>query len=76
MGTLTGLAAGWFTPPLVTAMGTGLLGGFTTFSTASLDTTHMLIEKRYVAAAINSVGMLVACVLCGCCGVWIGTAIL
>lgn len=76
MGTLTGLAAGWLAPPLVAVMGTGLLGGFTTFSTASLDTTHMLIEKRYVAAAINSVGILVTCVLCGCCGVWIGTSIL
>lgn len=41
--------------------GTGFLGGYTTFSTASLDSLRLLQEKRWVPALINGPGMLIAC---------------
>jgi fluoride exporter len=42
--------------------GTGLLGGYTTFSTASLETAGLLLDRRPLAAAANGLGVLVACV--------------
>jgi CrcB protein len=41
------------------ALGTGFLGGYTTFSTASAETVRLLQHRRYVAAAVTSVAMLV-----------------
>ncbi len=46
------LGAGFVWP----AVGTGLLGGYTTFSTASLDTVRLLRERRYWAALGNAFG--------------------
>jgi fluoride exporter len=60
LGLLTGLAARQRLPPqwhLV--LGTGLLGGYTTFSTASFETVRLLEDHRYVAAATNGLGMLI-----------------
>jgi CrcB protein len=46
-------------PAAATALGTGFLGGYTTFSTASAETVRLLQHRRYVAAAATAVGMLV-----------------
>jgi len=40
--------------------GTGLLGGYTTFSTASFETVRLLEERRYLAALTNGFGLLLA----------------
>jgi CrcB protein len=42
--------------------GTGFLGGYTTFSTASFETAGLLLDRRPLAAAANGLGVLVACV--------------
>jgi CrcB protein len=39
--------------------GTGLLGGYTTFSTASFETVRLIEDRRYLAAALNGFGMLI-----------------
>jgi CrcB protein len=60
LGVLTGLATSQLLPPqwhLV--VGTGLLGGYTTFSTASFETVRLLEDHRFVAAAFNGFGMLI-----------------
>lgn len=60
LGVLTGLATSQLLPPqwhLV--VGTGLLGGYTTFSTASFETVRLLEDHRFVAAALNGFGMLI-----------------
>jgi fluoride exporter len=60
LGLLTGLATRQLFPTqwhLV--VGTGLLGGYTTFSTASFETVRLLEDHRYVAAALNGLGMLI-----------------
>lgn len=45
-----------------TILAVGFLGGFTTFSTASLESVVLLTERRSLAVLANSVGALVACV--------------
>jgi len=40
-------------------LGTGFLGGYTTFSTASFETARLMQERQFVAAIINGLGMLV-----------------
>ena len=55
------------TPPLVPVLGTGLLGGFTTFSTFSVEAAQLLRDGRTGAAAayvlVSVVGGLVAAAL-------------
>ena len=51
-----------------TAVITGFLGAYTTFSTLSLDTYRLLDEGHFPAAFANSVGSLAA----GIVAVWLG----
>jgi CrcB protein len=61
LGMLTGLAAGQLLPhQWQLIVGTGLLGGYTTFSTASFETVRLIEDHRYVAAVFNGLGMLIA----------------
>lgn len=60
LGLLTGLASQQLLPhqwQLIT--GTGLLGGYTTFSTTSFETLGLLEDRRYAAAALNAFGLLI-----------------
>jgi CrcB protein len=62
LGLLTGLATSQLVPhQWQLIIGTGLLGGYTTFSTASFETVRLIEDRRYVAAAFNGVGMLLIC---------------
>lgn len=62
LGLITGLTAGHLLPEQwQLIIGTGLLGGYTTFSAASLETIRLLEDHRYVAAALNGLGMLISC---------------
>jgi CrcB protein len=62
LGLLTGLTAGQLLQqPFQLMMGTGLLGGYTTFSAASFETVRLLEDRQYLAAALNSLGMLISC---------------
>ena len=61
LGLLTGLAMSHAMPQhWQLVAGTGLLGGYTTFSTASFETVRLIEDRRYVAAACNGLGMLIA----------------
>jgi CrcB protein len=60
LGLLTGLASHQMLPhQWQLIVGTGLLGGYTTFSTASFETVRLIEDRRYVAAALNGFGMLI-----------------
>jgi CrcB protein len=73
LGVLAGLAgAAWLPAEASVAIGVGLLGGFTTFSTASVETVRLVQEGRYRAAALNGFGVLVACTLAALLGLWVG----
>lgn len=73
LGLLTGLAdsAGLPREWLLIAGG-GLLGGYSTFSTASVETVRLVAEKRWVAGLANGVGMLVLAVGTGVLGLILG----
>ena len=61
LGLLSGLAMSQAMPQQWQLVaGTGLLGGYTTFSTASFETVRLIEDHRYVAAACNGLGMLIA----------------
>ena len=64
LGLLTGLVlAGAVAPEWHAVVGTGFLGGYTTFSTASLETIRLLQQRRRGLAALNAVGTLVLATL-------------
>lgn len=46
----------------------GLCGGFTTFSTFSVETWKLFMEGSYLAAATNAAGSVLLCLF----GVWFG----
>jgi fluoride exporter len=59
LGVVAGLVLrGGLPAPWAAVLGTGFLGGYTTFSTASAETVRLLQAGRYAAAAGTSVGML------------------
>ena len=56
-------------------IGSGLLGGYTTFSTATFETVRLLQSGRTVAALVNGLGMLGGAVALAALGFWLGTLI-
>lgn len=63
LGFLTGLVVSRIADTDVSAVvGTGLLGGYTTFNTASYETVHLVRETRLGLAVGYGLGALVACV--------------
>ena len=53
-------------------LGTGFLGGYTTFSTASVETAHLVLDRRYAAAAVNALVMLTVGVAAAAAGYALG----
>lgn len=73
LGLITGLTLNHLLPEeLHLVLGGGLMGGFTTFSTASYETVRLAQDRRYLAALANGVGMLIASVAAAGFGLWIG----
>ena len=58
LGLLTGLAGRGMPPELLPVLGTGLLGGYTTFSTASVETVRLLQQRRVAASLTYGLGVL------------------
>ncbi|MBA8792877.1 CrcB protein [Friedmanniella endophytica] len=71
LGVVTGVASHLGATP-VAVLGTGLMGGYTTFSTASLETVRLARTGRTTAAAMNGLGMLVLSVAAAAGGVALG----
>ncbi len=76
LGVVAGLVLrGGVDGPLGAVLGTGLLGGYTTFSAAGVETVQLVAARRYVAAALVSVGMLLLSVLACALGLAVARAI-
>ncbi|MFW6775027.1 fluoride efflux transporter CrcB [Nocardioides sp. CPCC 205120] len=73
LGLVVGLAdRGSVGGDLVAVLGTGLLGGYTTFSTAVVELARLLEERRWGYAVVHGPGMLVAGALAAALGWWLG----
>ena len=76
LGLLTGLSLSSFlAPQWVLVLGTGMMGGYTTFSTASIETMRLVQEREYVMAIANGFVMLVVTVAVGFGGLWLGSVL-
>ncbi len=74
LGVIVGLSAtGAVARDLDLIVGAGCLGGYTTFSTASLETVRLIQQRRSLLALLNSVGMLGASVVAAALGWWLGS---
>ncbi len=60
-----------FSPDLRRFVATGFLGGYTTFSTLSWDTTNLLRDHSYALAVFNGIGSIVL----GVVAVYVGIAL-
>jgi CrcB protein len=54
-------------------LGSGFLGGYTTFSTASVEVVRLVQAGRYLSALGTALGMLVFSVLAAALGLWLGS---
>ncbi|MCJ1713702.1 fluoride efflux transporter CrcB [Microbacterium sp. M1A1_1b] len=73
LGLLTGLGqAGTLALVPVAVLGTGMMGGYTTFSTASVETVRLVQAGKTGSAVLNSLGMLVVSVGAAALGLWLG----
>jgi len=74
LGLITGLVAAHTLPDgCLLIAGTGFLGGYTTFSTASFETVRLIQERKFAAATANGVGVLVAATAAAGLGLWLGS---
>ncbi|MDM7889537.1 fluoride efflux transporter CrcB [Curtobacterium sp. RHCJP20] len=73
LGLLTGASESGALPlPMVAVLGTGMMGGYTTFSTASVETVQLLRSGKTRTAVLNGLGMLVVSVGAAALGLLIG----
>ena len=73
LGLLTGLAAAdVLRPDLVAVAGTGLCGGYTTFSTATVETLRLAQRREAPLALLTAVGTTAAALLAAALGWWVG----
>ncbi len=69
LGLLVGLDAG---PDVLTVLGTGFLGGYTTFSSASVEVARRVLEGRRLDGLLTATVMIVSCVAVASVGVFLG----
>lgn len=74
LGLLTGWALGNDGGVALALLGTGFLGGYTTFSTASVEAARLVRGGRGVAAAVHALGMVVLGLAAAAVGLWIAGA--
>ncbi|MFQ4148913.1 fluoride efflux transporter CrcB [Arthrobacter sp. LAPM80] len=73
LGFLAGLAMESLIPAdLKIVLGTGFLGGYTTFSSSSYESVQLVRDRRYAAALGNGLGLALATVAAAWLGLWLG----
>lgn len=75
LGLLAGLAAGRLLPgSAYLVLGTGFLGGYTTFSTAAYETVRLAEQHRWGAALLHGLGQVVVATALAALGYALGSA--
>ncbi len=73
LGVVTGLAVDHVvSESFRMVVGTGFLGGYTTFSTASFETVRLLQQRRWTSGVVNGFGVLVGATCAAGLGLWLG----
>jgi CrcB protein len=73
LGLVTGLVAGHVLPDAWHLVaGSGFLGGYTTFSTASFETVRLLQERKRFAALLTGFGTVIGATALAGLGLWLG----
>ena len=75
IGVIAGLGASAFVDVWRDVLSIGFLGGYTTFSTAAVQTAEMLVERRWQTAAVYGFGLRIAAGLFAAAGLWLGRAL-
>jgi CrcB protein len=63
-----GLSTGHLSPTMRLTLGTGVMGGFTTYSTFNHETLHFIEQRAYRTAGLYVAVTLAACLLAGALG--------
>lgn len=71
-----GLESSLLSPTLRILLTTGVLGGFTTYSTFNYETLQMAVEGDWRLALLNVLATLLACLLAGAAGLASGRALI
>ncbi|MGI3781652.1 MAG: fluoride efflux transporter CrcB [Janthinobacterium lividum] len=75
LGLLSGLAAGAVLPgSALVVLGTGFLGGYTTFSTAAYETVRLVEQQRWGAALVHGLGQVLVATALAALGYVLGSA--
>lgn len=75
---LLGFLTGWWSfhsgdPAVRQVLGTGFLGGYTTFSTACVEAARLALSDRWRASLLRALGVLVLSVTAAFVGYWLGS---
>jgi fluoride exporter len=68
LGLLTGFVTRGMPPAVLLVLGVGLLGGYTTFSTASVETVRLIQQRRWAASLAYGLGVLLLSIAAGALG--------
>lgn len=66
----TGTHAG--TDSLSSVAGVGFMGGYSTFSTASMESARLFVAGRHTSGAMHALVMILASYAAAICGLWLG----
>jgi CrcB protein len=67
-----GLTTEWMSPAVRLGLTTGVMGGFTTYSTFSYETTRLLQDGAWGSAALNVGGTVLGCLVASVLGLSAG----
>ena len=67
-----GLTTELLSPAARLTLATGLLGGFTTYSSFNYETLQLLQSESWLLAAANVAGTVLLCLAAGILGIWAG----